>query len=149
MIDDATCIPELRITLPARADSLALLRHVARGFRDAYAISTDRMDDIVLALSEAATNAALHAYGKRPGTITVFARVDEATLRILVRDHGIGIAPEDHAPIPGHGLSLMAHVSESMEIVGSPAGTDVLMTFPLVTQAGDDDVALGDLDATR
>ena len=50
------CVPELRITLPARRSSLALLRHVLRGFRDAYAIAPSTMDDIVLAVSEAAAN---------------------------------------------------------------------------------------------
>lgn len=144
MIDDATCMPELRITLPARGDSLALLRHVLRGFRDGYAIPTDHMDDVVLAVSEAAANSTLHAYDRRLGTVTVFARVEAGVLRILVRDHGIGIAPEEHMPVPGHGLSLMTHVSSTLEIVGSPAGTDVLMTFPLIVD-GDADPTLGDV----
>ena len=31
----------------------------------------------------------------------------------------------------GHGLALMEHVARALEILGSPAGTDVLMTFDL------------------
>lgn len=131
MTHDTTCTPELRITLPAHPDSLALLRHVVRGFRDAYAIGADTMDDIVLAVSEAAANAALHAYGSRRGSMTLVARVEDERLHILLRDHGCGIDPSATTPVLGHGLSLMTHVAQTIEVVGSPAGTDVVMTFGL------------------
>ena len=79
-MSDAVCVPALRVTLPAHRDSLALLRHVVRGFRDAYVIAPATMDDIVLAVSEAATNAVVHAYGSRPGTLTLVAQMrDGAT----------------------------------------------------------------------
>jgi serine/threonine-protein kinase RsbW/stage II sporulation protein AB (anti-sigma F factor) len=144
MSDDVACTPELRITLPARRASLALLRHVVRGFRDAYAIAPAAMDDIVLAINEAATNAVVHAYGEQRGTMTVVARVDDDHLHVLVRDHGCGIAPPDDQPMLGHGLALMAHVAATFEVVGSPAGTDVLMTFDLAFDI--DDALLGDFD---
>ena len=64
-----------------------------RGFRDAYPIGAATMDDIVLAVSEAATNASLHAYDARRGTMTLVARVEDDRLHVLVRDHGRGIAP--------------------------------------------------------
>jgi anti-sigma regulatory factor (Ser/Thr protein kinase) len=131
---DATVAPHLRITVPARGESMMLLRHVVRGFREAYAIRADRMDDIVLAISEAATNATVHAYGSRRGTITVFARVDDGLLHVLVRDHGTGIAPAARHPVPGHGLALIAHVAASMTITGGPGGTDVLMTFAVESE---------------
>jgi serine/threonine-protein kinase RsbW len=145
MSDDVTCAPELRITLPARRDNLALLRHVVRGFRDAYAIAPAAMDDIVLAISEAATNAVVHAYGERRGTMTVVARVEDDHLHVVVRDHGCGIAPPADQPVLGHGLALMAHVAASFEVVGSPAGTDVVMTFDLAFDL--DDSPLSDFDA--
>ena len=128
---------QLRITVPARRESIVLLRHVVRGFRDAYAIDAQRMDDIVLAVSEAATNSTMHAYGNRRGTITLFARVEDGLLHVLVRDHGIGIAPADQRPVPGHGLALMRHVAAAMEVVGTPGGTDVLMTFAVEGEAED------------
>lgn len=131
MSHETTCIPELRITLPAHPDSLALLRHVVRGFRDAYPIDSATMEDIVLAVSEAAANAALHAYDQRPGTMTIVARVEDDHLHILVRDHGRGIRPPADTPVLGHGLSLMAHVAQTIAIHGGPAGTDVAMTFDL------------------
>jgi anti-sigma regulatory factor (Ser/Thr protein kinase) len=133
-MSDLVHIPALRVTLPAHRDSLALLRHVVRGFRDAYAIESATMDDIVLAVSEAATNVVVHAYGSRPGTLTVVAHVDDGQLHILVRDHGIGIVPPADTPVRGHGLALMEHVAAELEIVGSPAGTDVLMSFDLVVE---------------
>ncbi|HEV7805265.1 MAG TPA: ATP-binding protein [Solirubrobacteraceae bacterium] len=129
-----TYVPELRITLPAQRDSLGLLRHVVRGFRDAYAITPTTMDDIVLAVSEAATNVVVHAYGRRSGTMTLVARSEDGLLHVLVRDHGCGIAAPADEPKLGHGLALMQHVAESLELVGTPAGTDVLMTFQLAPE---------------
>jgi stage II sporulation protein AB (anti-sigma F factor) len=136
---------QLRITVPARRESIVLLRHVVRGFRDAYAIGAQRMDDIVLAVSEAATNSAVHAYGMRPGSITLFARVEDGFLHVLVRDHGLGIAPADRRPAPGHGLALIEHVAATMEVVGTSGGTDVLMTFDVEGEA--EDVVSHDLGA--
>jgi anti-sigma regulatory factor (Ser/Thr protein kinase) len=124
---------------------MMLLRHVMRGFREAYAIAAQRMDDIVLAVSEAATNATLHAYGTRRGTITLFARVKDGFLHVLVRDHGIGIAPADRVPAPGHGLALIQHVAASMEVVGNSGGTDVRMTFAVEGEV--DGATLDDLGA--
>lgn len=126
--------PELRITLPARHESLALLRHVVRGFRDAYAVAPSTMDDIVLAVSEAAANVVLHAYGDREGTLEVIADMRDGRLHVLVRDHGRGIAPPADTPMLGHGLALMEHVAASLELVGSATGTDVLMAFDLAAE---------------
>ncbi len=142
-MSDLVSPPALRVTLPAHRDSLALLRHVVRGFRDAYEIGAATMDDIVLAVSEAATNAVVHAYGGRMGTMTVVARMDDGRLHVLVRDHGCGIVPPDDTPRPGHGLALMDHVAASLEIIGSAAGTDAIMTFDL--ESAHDRGALGDL----
>lgn len=139
------CVPELRITVPARRDSLALLRHVLRGFRDAYAIAPSTMDDIALAVSEAAANTIVHAYGGQPGTVTLVARVADDVLQILVRDHGRGIAPPADAPVLGHGLALMEHVARTLQVVGTAAGTDVVMTFALEREH--DLTTLGDLGA--
>ena len=136
-------VPELRITLPAHRDSLGLLRHVVRGFRDAYGVAPATMDDIVLAVSEAATNCVVHAYGRRLGTMTVVARSEDRFLHLLVRDHGCGIAPPADTPKLGHGLALMEHVAETLEVVGTPAGTDVMMTFMLLAE--DDPTAPSDL----
>ena len=126
--------PALGITLPAVSESLGLLRHVVRGFRDAYVIGPATMDDIVLAVSEAATNVVMHAYGSRPGWFTVVARMRNGRLHVMVRDDGCGIRPPADTPRPGRGLGLMNHVAASLEIIGGPEGTDVLMTFDLAAE---------------
>lgn len=136
--DRAASPPGLRITLPAEDHSLAVLRHVVRGFRDAYGLAPARMDDIVLAVSEAAANSARHAYDDEPPeTFTVLARVDGELLHVTVSDHGRGIAPPASIPRPGHGLSLMAHVSLSLEVLSGPAGTTILMSFDISDDPAD------------
>ncbi len=145
-MSNVAIVPELRITLPAHQDSLGLLRHVVRGFREAYGVAAATMDDIVLAVSEAAANVVVHAYGRRSGTITIVARSEGSLLHILVRDHGRGLMPPADTPKLGHGLSLMEHVAESLEVIGTPAGTDVLMTFQLTAEH--DPAPLSDFDAT-
>lgn len=129
--EPATNSPALRVTLPADDGSLAVVRHVIRGFREAYAIAPATMDDIVLAVSEAAANCAQHAYDDERGTFTVMASADGDRLHVVVSDGGRGLSPPRNLPQPAHGLSLMAHVALSIEILSGPAGTDVFMSFDI------------------
>ncbi|MDX6719668.1 MAG: serine/threonine-protein kinase RsbW [Solirubrobacteraceae bacterium] len=91
-----------------------------------------------LAVSEAATNAVLHAY-RTPGSggpIHVTAHVDGRFLDVCVRDSGVGMSPRVDSPGLGLGLSLMAHESDSCEIrSAADGGTEVYMRFELVTSA--------------
>jgi hypothetical protein len=76
--------------------------------------------------------------------MTLVARVEDGMLHTLVRDHGCGIRPPADTPVLGHGLALMDHVAAALQILGSPAGTDVTMSFQLA--ARHDSTALSDFD---
>lgn len=123
---------DLCITLPASSENVGLLRHIVGALGDAYDVSRAKMEDVLLALSEAATNAAVHAYAGSPGPVTVAARVDGDRMAIRVRDQGRGMTPRVQSTGLGVGLALIACVAESLELrERSEGGTDVSMVFHL------------------
>lgn len=128
--------PDFSITMPAARENVALLRHVVGGLRDAYGIPTAKMDDIVLALSEAATNAAVHAYAGATGPITVAAHVIGDRMILNVSDHGRGMTPRVESTGLGVGLALIACVTESLELRDeTDGGTALSMVFDLTSEA--------------
>jgi anti-sigma regulatory factor (Ser/Thr protein kinase) len=97
------------------ADELALLR-------------------INLAVSEAASNAILHAYrdGAPRGDVHVLVWHADDCLDVSVCDNGIGMSPRTDSPGMGLGLGLIAHETTTCEIrTTASGGTEVLMRFDL------------------
>jgi serine/threonine-protein kinase RsbW/stage II sporulation protein AB (anti-sigma F factor) len=86
----------------------------------------------VLAVSEAAANAVVHAYrATEPGLVRVEADVEEGTIEIVVLDDGDGFTD---APVPGlgFGLAFMRERALAFEVRDRPAGgVEVWMRFPL------------------
>jgi PAS domain S-box-containing protein len=88
--------------------------------------------DIQLAVSEAATNAVLHAYIDRdPGEIRVIAQVERDRLRVIVRDDGRGMLPRSDSPGIGLGLPTIGQLTASFDVRDGPGGigTEVAMVF--------------------
>jgi anti-sigma regulatory factor (Ser/Thr protein kinase) len=126
---------------PADPTRLAEIRrdvaHAATGCgADAFALQR-----IGLAVSEAATNAILHAYPQREPGCDVRVRVRHAGddfIDVSVCDEGVGIGPGRVSPGMGLGLSLMAHEAHSFEIKTSPEdGTEVVLRFRIVPPGQD------------
>jgi serine/threonine-protein kinase RsbW len=89
---------------------------------------------INLAVSEAATNAILHAYREDPGAGDVRVLVQHADefLDVCICDTGVGMSPRADSPGLGLGLGLMAHEAHRCEIRSSPTGgTEVVLRFEL------------------
>lgn len=109
----------------ARARVMALGRRL--GFRG------EALDGIVLAFSEAVSNALVH--GKSRGHCVHVAAVMEGNRLVLdVIDHGPGFQPSNlDLPAPhdmsegGRGLFLMRTFMDDVQWLGSPAGTTVRM----------------------
>lgn len=86
--------------------------------------------DVRLAVSEAVTNAVVHAYRDRaPGTISVEAKIDEGVLLVVVADDGIGMRPNPDSPGLGLGISLITTLSGEARFDSSSEGLTVSMTF--------------------
>jgi len=111
--------------------------------REVAAFATDAgMDEegvgsVRLAVSEAATNAVVHAYrdGDGGGELRVRAYVDGTELVVVVCDTGIGLAPRPDSPGLGLGMPLMASVTNSFRVVSDGVGTEIHMAFALPGRA--------------
>jgi anti-sigma regulatory factor (Ser/Thr protein kinase) len=125
--------PDLVLTLPARAENVAVVRHAFGGLADVMDVADQTLSDIKLAVTEACTNVVVHAYpGPDDGPLGVRATVEDATLTVVVSDHGRGIVPRPDSPGLGLGLPLIATLAESLELGTGPADeTEVRMTFEL------------------
>jgi anti-sigma regulatory factor (Ser/Thr protein kinase) len=126
-------LPDLELTLPARAENVGVVRHVLGGVAEALALDDELLEDVRLAVSEACANAVVHAYSDTTGGLMdVDVTTDPQNLLVSVRDHGTGMAPRTDSPGLGVGLPLIASLAESMELLTPPGGgTEVRMRFAL------------------
>lgn len=123
--------PDLELTLPARPENVAVVRHVLGALADALAIRPETLHDIRLAVSEACANVIVHAYRDSEGLLELRASaLPDRSVEIVVRDHGVGMGPRADSPGLGVGLPLIAALSTAVEIGTAPDGaTEVRMTF--------------------
>ena len=126
--------PDVRLTMPARPEGVAVVRQALAGMADALAFDATVLADMKMAVSEACTNVVVHAYEDSDGVLEVDMLADDRGLTIRVRDYGSGIQPHAQrtreAPALGLGLPLIAALTDSFELHGSSGqGTEVRMTF--------------------
>ena len=133
--------PDVRMTLPARPEGVAVVRQALAGMADALDFDAAVLADMKMAVSEACTNVVVHAYDDFEGMLEVEMLADESGMTIVVRDWGTGIQPRPQrreAPALGLGLPLIAALSDSFELQGSAGqGTEVRMTFNYIRDGGD------------
>ena len=98
-----------------------------------------RARDIKTAVSEAVTNAVVHAYPDAIGTVQVRVRIlPDERLEIAVKDHGVGIADVAQARTPmyttggeersGMGFTIMESFMDTLRVKSVPGrGTTVTM----------------------
>ena len=100
----------------------------------------DELADIKTAVSEAVTNAIVHAYPDRVGKITLRLRLlDEDRLEVQVKDTGVGIPDVEQARTPlfttgneersGMGFTIMESFMDHLKVRSAPGkGTTVTMS---------------------
>jgi len=99
----------------------------------------EEINDIKTAVSEAVTNAIVHAYPTSIGKITMRLRLlEDHTLEIMVRDKGVGIPDIEQARTPmfttgsadraGMGFTIMESFMDTLKVRSAPdKGTTVTM----------------------
>jgi len=119
--------------LPAEPASVGTLRRGLSHALQPLEIGAERSADIVLVVSEALTNASVHAYVGMPlGPVALTAAVSSGSLRVTVTDEGRGMLPRTDSPGLGLGLGLIARLTDALEI-SSPGGrgTEISVSFVL------------------
>lgn len=121
---------DIRLTLPARPENVAVVRHVLGALAETLDLPRAVTEDIRLAVTEACTNVVRHAYGDRGGDIDVVVRPRGRALEVIVADGGRGMGPSPDTSGPGLGLPLIAALADSLEIQpAASTGSRLVMSF--------------------
>ena len=124
----------------------------ARGAVACFAAQLDptleELGDIKTAVSEAVTNAIIHAYPDTLGKVVLKLRIREGhVLEIVVKDWGVGIADVEQARTPlfttgneersGMGFTIMESFMDTLKVRSAPGrGTTVTMARKISRRAG-------------
>jgi anti-sigma regulatory factor (Ser/Thr protein kinase) len=129
------CCIDMRWTFAAEdADTPARAREEVRRFAVEQGADADTLAAIELCVSEAVSNAVLHAYRKlgRRGPVEVEVRRPEGYLYVHVRDQGSGLRRREDSPGLGLGLPLITQSASELDIRTEIAvGTELVMRFAL------------------
>jgi serine/threonine-protein kinase RsbW len=124
------------LTVPARAEFIALGRLALTGLARTRALPPDLLADMKLALTEACSNSVRHAYEEgREGAVEIRYQLDDARLVVEVADDGDGFDPDvlDAAAAArdegGLGIAIIRAVTDELEIERRPRGTGSLLRF--------------------
>jgi serine/threonine-protein kinase RsbW len=121
---------DIRITLPARPENVAVVRQVVDALAEALALPDSVSEDMRLAVTEACTNVVRHAYNGDEGTIDVIVQPIGDALEVTVSDAGRGAGPSPDSAGPGLGLSLIAALADTLEVERSlESGSRIVMSF--------------------
>jgi anti-sigma regulatory factor (Ser/Thr protein kinase) len=107
-----------------------MLRREMAGMAEDCGMDAEGIADVRLAVTEAATNAVMHAYAKAQGELKVTAAMQDGELTIVIGDTGPGLVEGRESPGLGAGLSVIATVAKRLKIVSHPGGTEIHMAFP-------------------
>ena len=137
-------INEVTLEFPSRSSNEGFARSAAACFTAQMDPTLNELEDIKTAVSEAVTNATVHAYPDAIGTVTLKMRVCPGNvLELTVKDRGRGIADVEKARQPmfttggaersGMGFTIMESFMTSLQVTSKPGrGTTVHMKRKIV-----------------
>ena len=110
--------PPSHWSAPATPNEVARLRRVATADAAERGLNGRALDHLRLAVSEALTNAVLHAYPETgpPGPIRVEVAGERGEVRVTVSDRGRGMAVQSGRRGLGLGLCILASLANFCEI---------------------------------
>ena len=129
----------IKLEFPSKSNNEGFARTAAAAFAAQLDPTMEELGDIKTAVSEAVTNAIVHAYPDSIGRISMRLRIiRDKTLEISVRDWGCGIADIDRAMTPlystggeersGMGFTIMESFMDKLRVRSAVGkGTTVTM----------------------
>ena len=122
---------QVTLDFPSRSANEGFARAAAACFAAQLDPTLEEVNDIKTAVSEAVTNAIVHAYPDTIGRVTVKLRVREGNLlEIVVKDRGVGIADVERARTPlfttggeersGMGFTIMESFMDTLKVRSAP-----------------------------
>ncbi len=129
----------MRLEFPSKPDNIGLARVAVGAFAAQLPFTMDEIEEIKLAVSEAVSNAVVHAYKGSVGPVTVEAWIYPERLEVAVTDQGRGIDDVQWALQPAHttepeerlgiGLVIIQEYMDHVRIESAPAqGTRLRMS---------------------
>jgi serine phosphatase RsbU (regulator of sigma subunit)/anti-sigma regulatory factor (Ser/Thr protein kinase) len=115
---------ELELSLPCTPHSLAYVRHTMQRWLRLHGPDPDSVGPVLLAVSEACSNAIQHGGSVGTEAFEVHARVEGGYATIVVSDPGPWRLPRDQL---GHGLAIMEATMDEVDVRKDETGTVVVM----------------------
>ena len=117
----------MEVTFKAISINEGFARICVAGFCVQLNPSVDELGDIKTAVSEAVTNCVVHAYPKHNGMVSLRCEIEGNTIKIIVKDQGIGIKDIEKAMEPfyttrpgeersGMGFAVMESFMDKVEV---------------------------------
>ena len=129
----------IKLEFPSKSANEAFARSAVAAFAAQLDPTMDELGDIKTAVSEAVTNAIVHAYPEEMGVVWLRARILRGdTLELVVKDKGRGIPDVKQAMEPlystggdersGMGFTIMESFMDKLQVRSKPGkGTTVSM----------------------
>ncbi len=137
----------IKIEFPSRSCNEAFARSAASAFASQLDPTMEELGDLRTAVSEAVTNAIVHAYPDSIGKISMRMRIpEENTVEITVRDWGRGMEDVEKAMQPlyttggeersGMGFTIMGSFTDKLRVRSNPGkGTSVTLRKQFCSRA--------------
>ena len=129
----------IKLEFPAKSVNEGFARAAVAAFASQLDPTLGEIGDIKTSVSEAVTNAVVHAYPEKLGMVMLRVRIlPDERLEIVVKDHGVGIPDVEKAKTPlyttggeersGMGFTIMESFMDTVKVKSAPGkGTTVTM----------------------
>lgn len=138
----------IKLEFPSKSSNEAFARAAAAAFAAQLDPTMEELGDIKTAVSEAVTNAIVHAYPDELGRVSMRLRIlDAQVLEISVKDWGCGIEDVQRAMQPlfttggedrsGMGFTIIGSFMDTLRVRSRPGkGTTVVMRRRICPRIG-------------
>jgi serine/threonine-protein kinase RsbW len=124
------------LTIPARAEYIALGRLALTGVLRTQPVGQEVVADLKLALTEACSNSIRHAYDEgREGSVEIRYELDDNQLAVEVSDEGGGFDPENleaderDRDVGGLGIAIIRALTDELAIGPRSEGAGSRLRF--------------------